>query len=107
MALGHDHQVVPHLAQVDFLGGDHAVARDQNTALPPQSFHLLLTIGFLLVVKLHNVVHVGAPLGQLTLPVHFHCRRDDDKDLRDVFTVEETLAQSGHLDSLTEAHIVA
>ena len=107
MSLINNDQVIAHLRKIDLLSRDHAIASHQNTAAFSQCAHLLLPIGLLLVVELHHIVDILAPLLQLTLPVHLHSSRHHDKHSADMLAIKEALAQCGHLDSLAQAHIIA
>ena len=106
MSLINDDQVIAHLREIDLLSRDHAIASHQNTAAFPQCAHLLLSIRLLLVVELHHIVDILAPLLQLTLPVHLHSSGHHYEHSADMLTIKEALAQCGHLDSLAQAHIV-
>jgi hypothetical protein len=106
VTLVNNNEVVAHFTQVDFLRCHHSVTRDKDAALLTQCTHLLLTVGFLFVVKLHDVVNFGTPLLQLVFPVYFQCGRNDNEYLRDLFRLEKSFAESSHLDCLSKSHVV-
>lgn len=77
MTLVHDNKIISHLAQVDFLRGDHAIAGDKDASTLTQFAHLQQAIGPSFVVELHNVFDIRAPFLQLGLPIHLHSSRND------------------------------
>lgn len=67
----------------------------------------MLSIRLLLVVELHDVVHLRAPLLQLSLPVHLHCGGHHDEHLRDLLCLEQSFAKGCNLYCFAETHVVA
>lgn len=106
VALVNYKDVVAHVTQVLSFTSDHAIARDQDTPVLFEFVKLSLSVLLFLVLKLHNVRSVVAPLVQLCLPVALQRGRDHYKDLLDLVRIEETFEERTYLNSFTEAHVV-
>ena len=107
MTFINDNQIVAHLAEIDLLSSDHAIACHENSTFLTQGAHLGLPIGFLFVVKLHDVFDLGTPLAEFGLPVHLHGGGDDDENFGDVLAIEQAFAESSDLDSLSKSHVIS
>ena len=92
MAFVYYDQIIAHLTQIYSLSRHHAVASDKDASPFAKGSHLVLSIGLLFVIKLHYIIDIGAPLFELTLPIHFHCSWRHNEDLRDCLSMEQAFA---------------